>query len=237
VTANRVAVESARKAADRPGEAWALTILGFALARLQDPEAFGHLEQALALRKELGDTQGEVQTALALGEGYLKVDGPGVAALESMRHAVDLLRPMGASQRLAIALNNLGEVHLGLGELDSAAECYRESRDIYREIGGYGLGHALGNLGRVYLAQRRIDDANECFTEAVRVHQRSGDLVGEATAIKNLGHMHASTGDIAAARAAWSSALAIFEQINESVEAADVIAALASRSGEEREVR
>ena len=234
MTANRVAVESARKAADRPGEAWALTILGFALARLQDPEAFGHLEQALALRQELGDTQGEAQTALALGEGISRWTDRGRPRLR-LRHAVDLLRPMGASQRLAIALNNLGEVHLGLGELDSAAECYRESCDIYREIGGYGLGHALHNLGRVHLAQRRIDDANACFTEAVRVHRRSGDLVGEGIAIKNLGHVHASTGDIAAARTAWSAALAIFEQINDSVEAPDVIAALAALPAEERQ--
>jgi DNA-binding SARP family transcriptional activator len=237
VTANRLAVESAREAADRPGEAWTLTFLGFALAKLRDPEAFGHLEQALALRKELGDTQGEVQTALALGEGYLNMEGPGAAALKSMRHAVDLLRPMGTSARLAMALNNLGEVHLGLGELDSAAECYGESRDIYREIGGYGLGHPLANLGRVYLAQRRIDDASACLTEAVRAHQRSRDLAGEAVAIKNLGHVHALTGDIPAARAAWSAALAIFEQINEPVEAAEVIATLASLSAQEHEAQ
>jgi DNA-binding SARP family transcriptional activator/tetratricopeptide (TPR) repeat protein len=237
VTANRVAVESARKAADRPGEAWALSMLGFALARLRDPEAFGHLEKALALRQELGDTQGEVQTALALGVGYLNMNGPGAAALESMQRAVDLLRPTGASQLLAIAVNNLGEVHLGLGDLDSAAECYRESGDIYREIGGYGLGHALHNLGRVYLALRRIDDANACLTEAVSIHRMSGDLVGEGIAITNLGHVYASTGDIAGARAAWLTALTIFEQINDSVEAADVTAALASLPPEDREAQ
>ena len=237
VTTNRVAVESARTAADRSGEAWALNSLGFALAKLRDREAFGHLRQALALREELGDTQGEVQTALALGVGYLFLDGPGAAALESMQHAVGLLRPMGASTQLAVAVNNLGEVHYGLGDLESAAECWGESCDIYREIGGYGLGHALHNLGRVYLALRRIDDANACFTEAVSVHRRSGDLVGEAIAIKNIGNVHASTGDIAGARAEWSAALAIFEQINESVEAADVIATLASLSAEESEAK
>jgi DNA-binding SARP family transcriptional activator len=237
VTANRVAVESARNAADRAGEAWALSILGFALAKLRDPEAFGHLEKALALRQELGDTQGEVQTALALGEGHLNLNGPGTAALESMRHAVELLRPMGPSSLLAAAVNNLGEVYYGLGDLDSAALCYGESCDIYREIGGYGLGHALHNLMRVYVDLRRIDDAHACFTEAVRAHRRSGDLAGEAVAIKNLGHVHASTGDVAAARAAWLAALAIFEQINESVEAADVIAALAALPAEDREAK
>jgi tetratricopeptide (TPR) repeat protein len=228
VTTNRIGVESARKTGDRPGEAWALSTLGFAMAKLRDPEAFGHLEQALALRQELGDTQGEVQTALALGEAHLNMSGPGTAALEVMRHAVNLLWPMGASPLLAAAVNNLGEVHYGLGDLNSAADCYRESCDIYREIGGYGLGHALHNLGRVNLALGRIDDANACLKEAVRAHQKSGDLAGEAIAIKNLGHVHTATGDIAGARAAWTSALAIFEQVNDAVEAAEVIAALSS---------
>ena len=70
-----------------------LNKLGFALARLRDPEAFGHLEQALAIRQELGDTQGEAQTAIALGEGHLKMHGPGEDALRYLRRAADLLRP------------------------------------------------------------------------------------------------------------------------------------------------
>jgi tetratricopeptide (TPR) repeat protein len=139
---------------------------------------------------------------------------------------------MGASPMLAAAVNNLGEVHYGLSDLESAAECYAESCDIYREIGGYGLGHALHNLGRVYLALHRIDEAGLCLNEAVVAHRESGDLVGEAIAMKHLGHRYAATGDLAAARAAWAAALAIFEQVKESVEAADVIAALASTSTE-----
>jgi tetratricopeptide (TPR) repeat protein len=156
----RIAVESARKANDRLGEAWALFALGFALARLRDDEAFGHLEQALAIRREHGDTQGEAQTAIALGEGHLNMDGPGEAALHNMRRAVELLRPGGATALLGAALNNLGEVYYLLGDLDLAAECYDEARAISHQIGGQALGHALHNLGRVYLDLDRIDDAS-----------------------------------------------------------------------------
>jgi hypothetical protein len=77
VTMNRIGADSARKAGARLGEAWTLNQLGFALARLRDPEAFCHLERALAIRREFGDTLGQAQTAIALGEGHLKVDGPG----------------------------------------------------------------------------------------------------------------------------------------------------------------
>jgi tetratricopeptide (TPR) repeat protein len=226
VTTHRVAAESASKTGDRLGEAWALNQLGFALVKLSDPEAFAHLERALAVRQEFGDTRGEAHTAIALGEGHLRMHGPGEDALRYLQHAADLLRPMGASPLLGTAVNNLGEVYYGLGDLNSAAECYAESCDILREIGGYGVGHALHNLGRVYLDLSRIDDARSCFKEAVRAHRDSGDLFGEAFALKHLGQVHAATDDIAEARSAWTSALTIFEQINESVEAADLIAAL-----------
>jgi tetratricopeptide (TPR) repeat protein len=228
VTTNRIAVESAHKLGDRLGEAWAINVLGFALAKLRDPEAFGRLEQALAIRQEFGDAMGEAQTALSLGEGYLNVEGPGEAALRYMRHATSLLRPNGPSTQLAAAVNNLGEVYRGLGDLVLAAECYAEARDICREIGGYGEGHALHNLGRVYLDQRRIDDASACFVEAVRAHRASGDLIGEAIALNHLGQARVETGDISGAQSAWTSAQAIYEQIGEEDAAAELAAALQS---------
>ena len=58
VTISRIGLESAQRAGNRAGEAWVLNQMGFALARLRDREAFDRLEQALAIRRELGDTGG-----------------------------------------------------------------------------------------------------------------------------------------------------------------------------------
>jgi DNA-binding SARP family transcriptional activator len=228
VTTQRIAADSVRMVGDRLGEAWALNQLGFALAKMGDRESFAHLEQALAIRRELGDTTGEAQTALALGEGYRNIDGPGQDALRYMQHSVDLRRPLGPSDRLGVSVNNLGDVYFGLGDLDAAAECYAEAREIFREIGGYGEGHALHNLGRVYLRQRRLDDAVTNCTEAVRKHRAAGDLAGEAIAFKHLGEAYELTGNTEQARASWTTALAIFEEIGDHAQAAEVTAALAA---------
>jgi len=228
VTTQRIAAESVRKVGDRLGEAWVLNQLGFALAKMGDRESFGHLEQALAIRRELGDTAGEAQTALALGEGHLNIDGPGADALRYMQHSVGLRRPMGPSYRLGVSVNNLGDVYFGLGDLDAAAGCYAEAREIFREIGGYGEGHALHNLGRVFLRQHRLDDAVTSCTEAVRKHRAAGDLSGEAIAFKHLGEAYELTGNTEQARAAWTTALTIFEQVGDHVQAAEVAAALAA---------
>ena len=221
VTMQRIATESSRKVGDRLGEAWALNQLGFALARLRDPEAFVHLEQALAIRQQLGDTEGEAQTALALGDWHYNMHGPGEDALRYMRRAADLLEPMGAVSLRSAALNNLGEVYFGLGDLDAAMECYAQARDICREIGGHVEGHALHNLGLVFLRLHRLDEAIASFTEALGKHRAAGLLVGEAWTLKHLGEARAETGNIAEARASLAAAVTIFEQIGDQVETAE----------------
>ena len=181
VTTLRVAVESGRSTGGGFGEALVLYQLGWALARLRDETAFGYLERSLAIRTELGDTMGEAQAAIGLGEGYLKIRGPGAEALRYMRLAVDLLRPTGASSMRGVALNNLGEVYWELGDPDAAAECYAQARDIYHEVGGHTEGHVLHNLARVYLHLGRIDDAIACLAgrhaaaSPVRGSRRRGD--------------------------------------------------------------
>jgi DNA-binding SARP family transcriptional activator len=230
VTTHRVAADSAAKTGDRLGEAWALNQIGYALVGLRDPEAFGHLERALAVRQEFGDTRGEAQTAIALGEGHLRMHGAGDDALRYLRRATDLLEPMGASSLRSVALNNLGEVYLGLGDLDAAAECYLQALEIGREFGGHAEGFALANLGVVYTRQRRLDEAIARFEEALPKHRASGALDGEAWALKGLGGAQAEAGRRAEARASLTKALQIFEQIGDQEAAVETAALLSSLS-------
>jgi tetratricopeptide (TPR) repeat protein len=231
VTTHRVAADSARKAGDRLGEAWALNQLGFALVSLSDPDAFGYLERALEIRQQLGDTRGEAQTAIVLGGGYLRMRGAGEDALRYLKHAAELLEPMGATSHRSVALNNLGEVYFGLGDLDAAAQCYLQALEIAREFGSHAEGHALHNLGLVYLRQRRLDEAIDRLEEALLKHRASGALDGEAWTLKSLGTAQAEAGSPAAARTSLTGALRIFEQIGYRDDAAETETLLASLPG------
>jgi DNA-binding SARP family transcriptional activator len=229
VTTNRIGLENARTAGDKAGEAWVLNQLGFALARLHDEEAFSCLERALTIRRELGDTRGEAQTAIGLAEGYLKMHGPGDDALRHMRHAVDLLEPTDEISMRAVALNNLGEVHRGLGDLDAAIGCYIQARDISREMGGGHVeGWALHNLGEVYQLQSRFDDAVTSFEEALRRHRAAGHLAGEALTLRRLGEVYAENGDAPKARTSLAEALRIYQQIGHQTEAVETGVLLAA---------
>jgi DNA-binding SARP family transcriptional activator len=234
VTSHRVAVDSARATGDQRAEAWASNQLGFALAKLHDPEAVGHLEQALAIRQAIGDTRGEAQTAISLAEAHVSAHGAGPDGVRYLQLAVELLRPAGVSSLRATAVNNLGDVYFELGDLRSAEECYLEARDICREIGGHVEGHVLQNLGSLYRHLHRLDDAIASFEDAVRKHQANGLLYGEAITLKYLGEAYAETGGSGRARECAAAALRIFEQIGEQAEAtetASLLAALAADRG------
>ena len=70
IATHRIALDSARKAGNRQGEAWVLNNLGYALGRTGDGDGIGYLQQALAVRREIGDRTGEAQTVNNLGDLY-----------------------------------------------------------------------------------------------------------------------------------------------------------------------
>ncbi len=228
ISTHRIALDSARKVGDRPGEAWARNQLGYALVRVRDAEAFVHLEQALVIRRETGDTRGEAQTAISLGEAHLTQHGPGEDALRYNQLAVSLLTSPDSLSLRAVALNNLGEVYFGLGDLASAEACYVEAHDICREIGGHVEGHALNNLGRVYHRMLRHGEAVASLEQALGKHRASGALFGEATTLKHLGEVYIDIGHPVKASASLIDALRIFERIGEQREATEVAGLLDS---------
>jgi DNA-binding SARP family transcriptional activator len=227
ISASRIAVDSARAAGDRGGQAWALQSLGAALIRIRDSEAIEVLEQALLIRTEIADRMGQAQTVISLADAYHKQQGP-QAAFERSLASLEVLREVGDAALLGTGLNNHGEYCLELGKLDEAADCFTEARDIWREIGAYGQGYALHNLARVYLESGRLADAVGCLTEAHRFHQASGDLLAQATTLRYLGHARHATGDESGARQAWTAALAIFETLGSDADVADIRSALAA---------
>ena len=185
------------------------------------------LEQALIIRRDSGDRRGEAQTAISLADAYHKLQGP-QAALEYSLRSLELLRELDNASLLGTGLNNQGEFCLELGRLDEAAEYFREAYDIWEKAGAYGKGHALHNLGRVHLESGRPADAIASLTEARRIHQASGDLIGQAISLRYLGDARLAAGDQDAARQAWTDALAIFEDLKADAEVAEIRASLAS---------
>ena len=222
IDTNRIALDSARVAGNRQGEAWALNNLGMALGVTRKNESIGDLEQALAIRHEIGDRMGEAQAALNLADTYEALDRWD-EAIDLLRRALDLNREVGNRYGEAVGLGNLGAALLHLDRAEEAVGPLQESRSTFAEIGYLdGTGYALYHLGRCDLSLGRAADALDCLLEALASHQATGNRNRQAVTMRSLGHAYARLGQAARAGECWIQAAAIFEELGDSAQAAEI---------------
>jgi DNA-binding SARP family transcriptional activator len=226
ITTHRIALDSARRAANRQGEAWVLNSLGVALGITGDSEGIDCLEQALSIRREIGDRKGEAQAANNLADTYQRLGRPG-EALDPLWRALDLNRDVGYRYGEGVALVNLGDVLLQLDRADEAIDCLQQARRTFAEIeDADGAGFALYCLGRSYLSLGRDADAMNCLRQSLTSHQAAGNRLRQAVTLRLLGRAQARNDLAAQARESWAQAAAIFDDLGDSGQAAEVRAEL-----------
>jgi DNA-binding SARP family transcriptional activator/Tfp pilus assembly protein PilF len=222
VSTHRIALDSARQVGNRQGEAWVLNNLGEALGYSRESEGIDLLEQALTIRREIGDRMGEAQTASNLADAYV-VLGRTKEALDLLHRALDLSREVGFRYAEGAALNNLAEAFLELDRLEEAVDFLLQARRTFDEIKlPTGTGYALHNLGRAYLQLGRDAEALDSLQQAVTVHRSTGDRRREAFALRYLADAQDRAGQAAGARASRTLAAAIFDELGDTAQAAEV---------------
>ena len=222
IATNRIALDSARAAGNRQGEAWALNNLGLALGVSHESESISDLEQALAIRREIGDRAGEAQAANNLADAYGAL-GRWDAAVDLLQRALDLNRAVGPRYGVAVGLVNLGEALLHVDRAEEAVHPLQEARSAFAEIGFLdGVGFALYHLGQCDLSLGHDAEAVDHLLEALASHQGAGNRNRQAVTLRSLAQAHARLGAAAQARESWIQAAAIFEELGDSTQAAEV---------------
>ena len=222
IATSRIALENARQIGNRRGEAWILNTLGDALGQTRQTEGIDCLERSLAIRREIGDRMGEAQAANNLADAYQRLERTD-EALALYRRALELNRQVGDRFGEGIALGSLGWTLLDLTRAEEAIDYLRQAQDAFAET-DYpdGVGYALYILGRCCLVLGRDAEALGCFRRALASHQASGNRRMQAATLRSLGAAQHRAGDAAAARAARARAAAIFEELGDRAEAAEV---------------
>ncbi len=222
IATHRIALDSARRAGNRQGEAWVLNNLGNALGVTGDPEGIGHLERSLAIRREIGDRAGEAQAANNLADAYQSL-GRTEDALELYRRALALNREAGNRYGEGVALVNLGSTLLELDRAGEAIDHLLQARRTFAEI-AYpdGAGYALHTLGRCYLSLRRDAEGMDCLRQALASHQTTGNRRRQAVTLRSLGIAQSHADLAVEAHESWARAAAIFEELGDTAQAAEV---------------
>jgi len=217
IATHRVALDSARRAGDRRGEAWVLNNLGYALGITGDPDGIDCLQSSLAIRREIGDRIGEAQAANNLADTYRSL-GRTNEALELYQHALELNREVDRYSE-GVSLVNVGEALFDLDRAGEAIGYLQQARDIFAEVDYVdGAGYAVHTLGLCYLSLRRDAEALSCLHEALSCHRAGGNRRGQAATLTSLGTAQSRVGLAAEARESWARAVAIFTDLGDRAE-------------------
>ncbi len=222
ISTHLIALESARRVGNRQGEAWVLNNLGLALGFTGNTEGIGYIEQALAIRREVGDRMGEAQAANNLADAYQRL-GRADDALGLLRRALDLNRDVGNRYGEGVALTNLGAALLDVDRAAEAIDPLQQARRTFAEIENPdGAGYALYCLGRCYLSLGRDADALDCLRQALTSHRTAGNWHRQAVTLRLLGRAQARSDLVAEARESWTRAAALFDELGDSAQAAEI---------------
>ena len=176
-------------------------------------------------------THGWRRHAIALAETlfrYLDAGGPVTDALTITALAAEAARAIDDRGAEAKALTNLGRIYRRQGQLERAAETYRQALTLYCDLGDRAAeAGALRNLGSVHWRQGQYRQAAEHYQQALTLCRQLGDEAGQADALARLGLVDERLGDVAQAADRLQHALTLFERLGDSFSEAYVLSLLA----------
>lgn len=236
LSTSRSALEAARAAHDRQGEAWSLGGVADALTQMHRfDEAIDHYHQQMRVHQELGDGDGTGRCMISLGHAYLQ-RGRLDKAIDFSRRGLAATERCGHAWGVAVALTNLGDACQRLGRFDEAEDCLEEALAILRSTGNRWFeGNVLHLLGTIAHRLCRRDEAVEHYLQALEAHRDVGNRWGEGHTFGNLGDLQMAAGEPEAARASWRQALTIFQEFDDMPSAEKIRAVLSKADFGENE--
>ena len=168
------ALEGARKTGNRPLQATALGELARLSLWTDDLDAAKtYLNEALPLVRELDDRPALMFVLRQMGN--LNVNEPDRAE-SYFSESVSLARELGDRGAEAAALNGLAITHDLRNDFEESMERYRESLEIFRELGQPKWMAMVGsNIGGEFTRRGKFDEAREALDAAFRAARESRD--------------------------------------------------------------
>jgi tetratricopeptide (TPR) repeat protein/transcriptional regulator with XRE-family HTH domain len=212
----QTALQAARRAGDRPGQAGALDELGLLQQLTGDyAAATPTLARAVALYAELGDRRGQACALNHLGLVHQDT-GDYQAAAASHQQALALAREAGDRLAEAVSITDLGQVQQLTGKYRAAIASHERALAMFRDLDSpFDEADALTQLGFNECALGNYEAATARHHQSLTLFRRLGDRLGQAWAIGGLGEVQLATGDYAGASASLNQALQLHRELGQ----------------------
>jgi tetratricopeptide (TPR) repeat protein len=173
------------------------------------------LEEAVALRRELGDRSATAKTLANLGM-MVTYRGDYPRARRLLEETLELLRSLGEKSGVANDLLNLGIVASYEGDLEAAVGFFEEGLDIFRALGDiWSIATTQQDLGSALLHRGDYARAREQLDEAIELFGSLDDSHGVAQVKLNRGALALCEGDAALATSLLREALSRLDEVGD----------------------
>jgi CHAT domain-containing protein/tetratricopeptide (TPR) repeat protein len=188
--------------------------IGLCLLGLGDvDEALVHLDTAIELARQAGMSQDEAYW-LRVKAGGLVQQGKYDLGLENYRKALATYESIEAKAEIVEALQSSGDLHLLLGDSESAERDFERALVTARSIDlDRGITRSLVSLGDVELHRQRPEAAATFYEEARQRAAEAGVQQALARSLLRLARVHRSQGRVAQAAANTDQSLTVARKI------------------------
>jgi len=189
------ALDAARQAGNRRGEAAVLYSLATLSLTKRPAEAARQLEAAFDIFTELDDIHGQ---GLALGNQAFveRLKGAADEAAARYQRALSLYRQSGDLIGEIDMLRGMAKIKLIRDQDDAAEELLAEAERISRRVPHRRVkAQTSYELGELYLKRGDLQRAEKSFEDTLRFARAADDLVGQAYALLGTGTVHYARGD------------------------------------------
>jgi predicted ATPase/transcriptional regulator with XRE-family HTH domain len=179
-----------------PGaRARALNAAGFLTMRAGGfRQSLAMYQEALALRRELGDIRGMAGALINEGNAHIEL-GEYEQALSAYAEALAHCSASGDQWNVATAFNNQSVAARELGQYERAEALAKESLALRREQNDTrGVAETTNNLAQVAFAQGRYAQAAALFKEGLLLSREIGDMIRLLEALEGLAWAAAALG-------------------------------------------
>ncbi len=138
------------------------------------------------------------------------------SALIFYNRAIRIAEITGDKGRLALALNNLGNIYLSWGNYQKSLDLYLKSQNICIEIeDSTGISKALNNIGIIYYDWGDLEMSLQCYQRSFEVDSLMNNLLGQSQTLNNIAVLYDEIGKKEKALLVYLHSLDLATQLND----------------------
>ncbi len=178
-------------------------------------DALSNFQEALQIRREIGDRRGLADTLIDLGNFHEDRDDRD-EALKMYKEALQLEGDLGNEGLQAICLNNIGTVYSEKGQFEDSLAYYQQALQLREKSKvPQDIVEAVHNLGDTYADMGQYDKAISYFLRALDLRRSMNDARGAALESYRLGTLFVYQGRFGAAINSEQEALKTFRDLQD----------------------